>query len=771
MESILRERDYNIETSIAGKITRLFKSTENWSAGILTTDTGPLFDRECRFSVKAQLQVGDTLTLRGSWKDRGKYGYQFEASSLEYPAPDPGKAGLESYLANNPAFRGIGPSKAKIIAEAFGDDFDFIIRNEPQCVVSIAKLSPGIVDNLRSRWIERTDVNAISQWLSSFGLTHCQIKKIAAEYGNRARQILTENPYVLADDIHNVGFARADEIALKMGTPKNHPGRIRACLVDIVKKEAEQGGHTYIERKDLIKNALKKLCFDHIGAEKLVREQLAMLCDGVDSTLVVAEIDGQTLVALAKIYRREITLSDCLEDSVRIPYLTDAVCVANDVIDKAASSVGSTPSDSQREAAQMVLQSRISIISGSAGTGKSFTIALIYKIYQNRQLSVGLCAPTGKAAKRMSQLASGAPAMTIHRLLEWSPFENRFIYDADNKLPYDLVIVDEVSMCDINLLWHLFSAIDFTKSQLLLVGDHQQLPPIGCGNFLRDVLTRQLVPCHILTQCFRNAGDLKLNCNSILEGTLKPSTKRLDNGSRDWWVVDNQEDSESLIAAVRQLMETRLRNWGFDPIEDTILIVPQNRGKLGVNRFNWELQRIWQLQKNKMELPIPDPAVFNGQREKLPELMVGDKIIQTRNNYKLGTNGIMNGTLGVVSDIRYSQSEKSGKRCAYSITFEDCGTVEIDGGSEDIKDISLAYAISIHKAQGSEWPCVVSIIHKAHTFMLSKCLLYTAATRARKTAIIIGDKLGMRRALRNTTSQDRRTWLSLQNRNISGKDA
>lgn len=754
-------RDYKNENEITGKVSHLYHASERFSAGVIQATDGPIIERDCRFSVPAMLRIDETVTLSGAWIKDNKYGMQFKATSVNYPMPDATVDGLANYLADNPAFHGIGPTKARLIADAFGDGFDNIIRTDPETVARLGKLTQPQVEALQHEWTSRADVNAISSWLAGFGLTHSQIKKIAERYGNQAKPILEANPYILCDEVAGFGFGRTDEIALKMNVPKDHPGRIRACLQYLVQNEADEGGHTWMLRKDLVREATAKLAFDTLDAERLIRKQLAELCEGGESTLVSVEDDktGIVRIALRALYHLEMAIGQWLREaaSLSTPFWLFADDVLADMIAQAASSTGATPSGSQRAAVEMVLRNRISVISGGAGTGKSYTIALIYRLYSDAEWQVGLCAPTGKAARRMSQLAAGATASTIHRLLGYNPAENNWKYNDTKKLPYDLVIVDEASMCDVALLWRLMSAIDFTRTQLLFVGDHNQLPPVGVGNVLRDVLAHRLAPQALLTQCFRNAGMLKQNCNLLLEGKLAKTTPVLPAGGREWFLIDSLEDADALIAQLRNLVAVHLPRWGYHPLQDCIILTPYNKGKLGVNRLNRELQRLWQRQTYNVDLP----TVTEGDWDKKPRMLVGDKIMQVKNDYKLGAEGgVMNGTMGVVTSITTTTRE-SAKR-SYVIQFEDqAAPVEIEMGSERENNVALAYAVTTHKSQGSEWPCAIAIVHRAHTYMLDRCLVYTAATRARRTTILLGDKLGFRRAVRTVRSMERRTWLSL----------
>lgn len=773
----LRPRDYANEKKLHGKVSDVRYSTDAFTIGSIYCYAGSV-DTYCPFTAPSCVAIGEEITLHGTWSKHAKYGWQFVAKLLEYPMPDTSTSdGLASYLANNPAFKGLGPAKAKLIAEAFGNDFDRMIREEPERLIGPKLLTGDQVQNLRSEWTLRSDLNAISTWLAGFGLTHTQIKKIAEKYGNQAKPLLEANPYILSGTLHGFGFSRTDEIALKMGIAKDHPGRIRACLVDLVKREADEGGHTYVERRQLIRSAVAKLAFDTLNAEKLIRTQLAELCttsredpgntlgddeseeDEDGSILVECETNNTPAVALRSIYTREISLCDWFRESWKLPPASLPADQVDSLI-REATTGRPAPNAGQLRCIHTAVCSRISVMSGGAGTGKSFTIATIYRMYQLLNKDVALAAPTGKAAKRMSYLADGAVASTIHRLLEYSPMTG-WGYNKHHKLPYDLVIIDEVSMCDITLLWRLFSAVDFTRTQVLLVGDHNQLPPIGAGNVLRDILTTGILPFSLLTECIRAAGELKLNCNSLLDGKLRPTTQTLASGGREWHLIDSLEDPQLVVDALKMLIGSKLQSWGFDPLQDCQIITPYNKGKLGVNRLNAELQRVWQLVRYNVILP----EVPGDGKEPRAKFLVGDKVMQIKNDYKLDQEhgGVMNGTQGILQDITRSvDSDGTQKQCMV-IQFDDRPhTVAVDIGSDQANNLVLAYACTIHKVQGSEYPCVVAVIHKMHTYMLSRNLIYTAATRARKTAVLIGDKLGMRRGVRNVAPVERRTWMGLK---------
>lgn len=737
------------ETQLTGKITYLYYSSDSFSAGIIRADHGPVWDRECKFAIRANVRLNEDVILTGKWGSHPKYGEQFQAESLSYPMPEiSDSTGLAEYLADNPAFANIGPAKAKLIADYFGSDFDKAIREEPELVARIGKLSDATVNTLQEQWILRADLNSISTWLAGYGLTHNQIRRIAEKYGNRAKQVLTDNPYILCDEIDGFGFTRTDEIAMKLGIPKDHAGRIRTCLCYEVRTDSEAGGHTYIPKSELVRRATGKLACDTLDQDAEVRRLLDRICaDGAPLVCV-----GEN-VALSFLYEREMEIAEIL---LRAGKEKVNLCSFENLPNL---------SELQNMAVRMALTSRLSVLTGGAGTGKSSCISSIYRTCKMANLNIALAAPTGKAAKLLASRTGDASACTLHRLLAYNPGQGGFTFNSANKLPHDIVIIDEVSMCDISILHALLTAINWDRTTVLFVGDHNQLPPIGTGNVLRDILDHRLVPITILDKCFRQAGVLRYNCNSILTGVLPRSSTAIPgtNSRREWHVQDSFEDPERLLDAIRYLYITYLEKWGYEPLTDCQIITPQNKGPLGVNRLNLELQKLWQELRYGRSLPSITPSDYD---KRAPQFYPGDKVMQIKNDYQLD---IMNGTIGYVDAVRTEKSE-NGKQTVYSICFEDSASakdnalgepVEITAGSDQARNVVLAYACTIHKVQGSEYPCVISIIHKAHTYTLSRNLIYTAATRARETAIIIGDRLGMRRGLANTTVANRRTWLSL----------
>lgn len=761
-------RDYASEKSLTGNVTRLFCERDDWCAGVISDPTGdPLF-KDCKFSVKDHVSLGERVTLVGAWED-GKYGWQFVASHISYPAPDMRVEGLAHYLATESEFRGLGPVKARLLAETFGPDFDRAIRKDLERVAEVGKLSMDQAIQLQSVWCERQDINDISAWLGEYGLTAGQIRKIAKAFGNSARLTLTSNPYVLHRKIDGIGFLRNDEIALKMGVPTLSPDRIRAAISYYVDDAHESSGHTYIPKGELINSLIKNLYLDSLDAAKIIAEQIDYLAtDAGGCVLRCADVDGHAYVGSSQLYLDELYLGTAL----RIAKCMAIPAVDYSSVDPAAVGLDKL-TDEQRQAVDSALSNPVSIITGGAGTGKSHTIKRIVETLRMLDHSCAIAAPTGKAARRLQQ--DGLDAQTIHRLLEYSPRGGGFQRNAQNPIDVACVIIDEGSMCAIPLYVALIRAIDSSKTRLVIVGDYNQLPPIGPGNTLRDFVDNELVPVTRLTKCHRNAGKLKANCIAVLSGQLvkqgatidhsqNPSDKQLQSlpaNTPAWSVITDGENAERVVELCRILQSSQFAAWGYDPVMDCQIITPQNPGPLGVNRLNLELQRVEQA-KRKNYLP---PVTAHNARY---EYFIGDKVMQVKNDYNLGAWGVMNGTQGVVVDIvedvdpaNINTRDEDRLYTWLCVQFEDREPGTLVRVRKDQNNLTLGYAVTCHKVQGSQYPCVVSIMHRSHTWMLSRNLCYTAVSRARYTSIVLGEATGMNRAARTVTNMNRRTWTAL----------
>ena len=393
----------------------------------------------------------------------------------------------------------------------------------------------------------------------------------------------------------------------------------------------------------------------------------------------------------------------------------------------------------QRAAVKNALSYSISLMTGGAGSGKTYAVSTITSIAERLELSVVLAAPTGKAAKRLEEVV-GHDASTVHRLLGFNG--HTYSRDALNPIEADILVIDEVSMVDVPLAWRLFQAVNREKTAVVLVGDHNQLPPVGPGNLLRDLVKSRAIPTTVLTRIIRQAGELKENSTAILAGEVRPTSEVKAGARRPWYVIDKFTDAgdlrRMLILLFDEVLHERL---GYDLVRDVHVLTPTHKGSLGTVELNIELQRL--LQKKLFQFNVPE--VDAGHR---PRLYPGDKVIQTKNDYELG---VMNGSMGIVMSV----DPKDGM-----VVDFDGRPVEIKSGSDALGNIQLAYATSIHKVQGSEFPCAVVVAHKSHSFMHHRNLLYTAVTRAKESVIILGDRWGIEHCAQKRQVDQRNTFLS-----------
>jgi ATP-dependent exoDNAse (exonuclease V) alpha subunit len=1071
--------------SIRGTVDAVFYSGPTFSAGRLVTPDG----KEVKFAGKVFVREHDAVRLEGRWVTHPKYGRQFEAEFLGHDLElDP--EGLARFLANHPDIKGIGPAKAKLIADRFGRGFDAAIRNEPESVAAVAKAPIETIGELRRIWIANRDFNHAMAHLAAYGLTHHQVTTLVEKFGSQVVVILERDPYVLMREVPGFGFKRVDKIARKMGTPKDLPSRIRAGIQYCV-LAALDDGDCWVEYEDLLDRGNTLLVMDTLDSREVIERHLEAL---IEEGVLVSQAFERLVVADPEIHRMETELAAVFRESRRCG--PRAVTTLDALLDVEGGEL--TPE--QREAVRNALTFLISLMTGGAGSGKTYAVSAITTIAERLEKKVVLAAPTGKAAKRLEEVV-GHEASTIHRLLgfnghsyardalnpieadilvvdecfdykqpiltedgwrcigsivnneapvrvwsrnpvtgelelkpivrwlkrnapkelihltagrsnsqrdarsilctcdhkiltpygyrragemlpgeeiivrgpaftpqqksiligsllgdgcmgrrrsghpqvvithgqaqleyltfkqkafgalssalrqgksgygaktvwrltlattdetyqiaremiqsgnhgsgrrrwiptdrflEWvdeqalaiwyldngsratrisasgsqtyfaklhterfgqadnlrlagflkarfglvaqvapdsrgnwflrfskaesgklfdiiTPFvpacmeykipgrgtyeyvpaiepqtcvarvrtmercrpSSRYVFDIEVEDHHNYVagniIVSNCSMVDVPLAWRLFQAVDLTKTAVVLVGDHNQLPPVGPGNLLRDLVKSRMIPTTILTRIIRQAGVLKENSTAILSGEVRPTTEVQNGARRPWYVIDRFSDREDVRRMLLLLFEEVLaERLGYDLLRDVQVLTPTHKGPLGTAELNVALQRL--LQKKLRGFDVPDEAP--GHR---PVFYAGDKVIQTRNDYELG---VMNGAVGFVLEAT--------AKGALMVDF-DGAVVEIEPGSDAASRLQLAYACSVHKVQGSEFPCAIVVAHKSHSFMHHRNLLYTAVTRAQESVILLGDRWGIENCAAKRQVDRRNTFLS-----------
>jgi len=722
----------------AGHVERVFYSALKYTAGLLHTDDG----QRVKFAVKAFLQAGNRVEIAGIWED-SKYGRQLQVKKLvSGDAATFTPKGLAAYLTYLPV-EGLGPVRAGKLVEVFGLGLPAKLQESPVEVAEACGLPVALVTSLAASWKKNDDRNETSAWLAGCELTAHQITTLVNNFGDSLPAIIRENPYMIVRTIKGFGFKRIDEIALKTGIDPRSPTRALAAVSYVVLQALDNDGHTWLTRRDVVR-AVRDLLGEGEGidAGKAIDGAVA------DGDVVIVKHNGVDLVALPHIYRHEKSLMETFEHgSWPNPHF------AGKDVPALIQALGLPLNDDQCAAVLAATSHTMTLISGGAGSGKTFTITAIVRLYEELGLTVDLAAPTGRAAKRIEEVVK-RPAQTLHRLLGsngrtfYHEDETRFlramavkreeegldpdIIDDDRIVAADVLIVDELSMVDIELAWHLFESVDLSKTMIVFVGDHNQLPPVGPGNLLRDLIARQPIPAVILRTIMRQSGPLAENSTAILAGEVRPSIPLATIDAAPpaeftpWWVRGDFADAGTarryILGLYQDVLAERL---GFDILKGVQLLSPMKKGVLGTDAMNRALQALIQM---KLWGVTVEPEVL-GKREKPPKLLPHDRVIQTENNYQLGP---MNGSIGVVSWVN---DEEMG------IEFEDFGFTVFP--KTYWSQLSLAYALTVHKAQGGEFPCVISVVHSSHSQMHDRNLFYTSVTRAQKTSIVVGNWKGI----------------------------
>jgi exodeoxyribonuclease V alpha subunit len=698
----------------------------------MATDTG----ERVRFRGPFCANAGDFVTMVGRWRDDPKYGRQFAVENLNYALPETTE-GLVQYLAKHPSFVGIGEVTARKIVRhaASAAHLDRLIRQDVEELHRQLRIPRATLESLREAWIAHSADNEVRSYLASYGLTHHQMETLLEVFGSGVVGVLRADPYQLIQHVKGYGFKKVDKIARALGTPKDHAGRIEAGLLYLVNEEVASGS-TWIAGADLLDKANELLLLDTLDSRDVIQ--------AAGSRLLT---QGKLVADLCAVATPHFLETEQYIQSVFDLYGWDE----RPLRDIRLHTAGLKPV--QTQAYMATLRHNIVVISGGAGTGKTYVLARLAKTFQDAGLRVALCSPTGKAAKRIEESLRNQglhlQAKTIHRLLEYDGYQfhreslshSHERVDADGPCyedaGFDVVVIDEFSMVDVSLMAELLRRIDFTRTRLVLVGDHNQLPPVGPGNVLRDIIQHQLVPTVVLNEVVRQAGVLKTNSMSVLAGVVAPSAVN----DPAWTVVDAFQDPQQIQIYVRDLVLDKIPNQlRLDPINDIQIITPTHLGALGTKAINQMMQH-----------------VLHGDVQR--KLEVGDKVIQTANDYSLD---VMNGTIGRVVDY------EPGAGGGYWIEFDGCGLRHIQ--DEQVHNVQLAYALTAHKAQGSEFPCVVVLCHKSHYFA-DRNWLYTAVTRASRYCFVLGDRWGLQAAAKKNHTTQRRTFLSLWSKRRAGHSA
>ena len=688
------------------------------------------------------LTMGASVELIGSYIQHPVYGKQFQVSVLTEKMPEDAMA-MERYLGSG-AIKGIGAALAARIVRRFGKDTLHIVEEEPERLAEVKGISEKKAREIAMQVAEKADMRKAMMFLQKYGISLNLGARIYQKYGETVYSVLQENPYRLADDISGIGFKIADEIAYRIGIHTDSDYRIRSGMMYTL-LQASRDGHVYLPKEELFQKSSELLGVDSSYMEKHLMDL------SVDRKLVQKEKDGEILVYPTLYYYLELNTARMLKE-LDILYPEEPEMMNKQIlqIEKETETV---LDEMQKKAVTEAACHGLFILTGGPGTGKTTTINAIIRYFEGQGAEIRLAAPTGRAAKRMTE-ATGYEAQTIHRLLELTgmPEDNdqnaqavHFERNAENPLEADVIIIDEMSMVDIQLMHSLLQAV-IAGTRLILVGDENQLPSVGPGNVLHDIIQSQAFPVIELTKIFRQASesDIVVNAHKINRG----EQILLNNKSRDFFFL-KRYDADIIIRVVIALIQEKLPRYVEAKPFDIQVLTPMRKGLLGVERLNQILQRY---------LNPPDAA--KKERESMHGLLrEGDKVMQIRNNYQMEWEirgrygipiekgiGIFNGDTGILRTINeFAETAE--------VEFEDGRCAEYS--FKQLEELELAYAITIHKSQGSEYPAVVIPILSGPKMLLNRNLLYTAVTRARKCVTVVGSEETLREMIRNEKQQQR----------------
>lgn len=724
--------------SLAGYVEHIIYRNADNGYTVLNLVSGE--DEITCVGIFSAIAEGENIEAQGEYTEHPTYGQQFKVTSFEEKAPEDEEA-IERYLGSG-AIKGIGLAMAARIVRRFKEDTFRIIEEEPERLAEIKGISNRKAMEIASQVNEKRDLRQAMIFLQQYGITMNLAVKVYQAYGQDVYGIIRENPYRLADDIDGVGFRTADEIAARVGIRMDSDFRVRSGILYTL-LQASGEGHTYLPETELTPRASKLL---NVTAEQVEKRYMDL---AIERKIILKQMEDQTQIYAASFYYMEANTATMLK-RLNVSYDVSDAEIEQRIrgIEKKS---GMTLDEHQVTAVKEAVRNGLLVITGGPGTGKTTTINTIIRYFELEGLEIFLAAPTGRAAKRMSE-TTGFEARTVHRMLELNggaEGSGGFERDESNPLEADVIIVDEMSMVDISLMYSLLKAIS-VGTRLILVGDVNQLPSVGPGSVLRDIIQSHACNVVMLTKIFRQAStsDIIVNAHKINHG----EEVILDNKSMDFFFL-KRYDADVIINVVLQLIKQKLPKFVDATPYDIQVLTPMRKGLLGVERLNGILQRYMNPPANDKVEKEYGSTVF---RE-------GDKVMQTKNNYQLAWEirtkfgltvdkglGIFNGDMGIIRQINDFAEQMI-------IEFDEGRMVEYPYKLLD--ELELAYAITIHKSQGSEYPAVVIPLLGGPMMLMNRNLLYTAVTRARKCVTLVGNEVTFQQMIRNTSQQKRYSGL------------
>jgi len=679
---------------------------------------------------------GEEIKVNGQWRVHPRYGTQFQAESWEKVEPAT-LDGIERYLGSG-LIKGIGPVYAHRLVSAFGLDTLRVLSEEPERVLEVQGIGKGRAETILRAWEQQKGMRDVMVFLQGHGVGSALALRIYRAFGAETVARVKENPYCLAREIHGIGFVLADRIARSMGISGDSPLRVEAGLLHVLGKFSDDG-HCFVPLSLVISNTEALLGIEAGAAEGAVKT----LARQGEIVLEETAEEGAARVYPRELYHAECRVASAIRDLLSTPSRVKVKALESSNLDLFDSSTLMLEEE-QREAITQALRHKVLVITGGPGTGKTTLLVSLLAILRRSEISFALAAPTGRAAKRMSEMAA-EEAKTIHRLLEYNPRERRFLRGEDNPVDADVVVIDEASMVDLPLMDHLLKAVE-RRSHLVLLGDVDQLPSVGPGSVLRNLIDSGAVPVVVLRRIFRQSQQslIVANAHRILQG--RPLVFGDERDRRDFIFLPRESELE-ILETIKTLVKDGLGVQGFQgsrdaqlfnpstvqPFDRVQVLTPVHRGLLGTVHLNRELQKL---------LNPAGEALERGETL----LRRGDKVMQLRNNYD---KAVFNGDLGRIVGIEREAEEL---------------TVDFDGravsyGFDELDELSLAYAISVHKSQGSEYGAVFVPLHTSHYMMLHRSILYTAVTRGKELVVLVGAKRALAIALRNIRVERRYTGL------------
>ncbi|QLE52649.1 ATP-dependent RecD-like DNA helicase (plasmid) [Nostoc sp. C057] len=680
----------------------------------------------------ANIQPGQTLQLTGFWRDHPQFGPQFQVVNYKETKPAT-LTGIEKYLGSG-LIKGVGPVTARRIVAHFGLETLDIIENQIDQLIEVQGIAKKRIKLIKNAWETQKAIKEVMVFLQGHGVSTTYAVKIYKQYKDEAIATVTNNPYQLAADIYGIGFLTADKIARNIGIAPDSEFRYRAGIIHCL-SEAAEDGHCYLPQSELIESVIKLLTTEsHQPTEEAIAQIIKDMA--LTDELIREWDEDKTLLCYKPTYfHTEQNLAQLIRQRLEKPVDTDIERV-RDWIDRFTASRKIQLSEQQRQAVETAAYSKIMILTGGPGVGKTFTTHTIVSLWKAMGKSIALAAPTGRAAQRLGEM-TGLEAKTIHRLLEFDPRSRGFKRDSENPLPHTAIIADEASMLDLFLAYSLVKAV-LAGALLLLVGDIDQLPSVGPGQILADLINSGRVPVVRLTQVFRQAQTSAIitaahQINRGIYPTIEPIS---DNPVSDCIWHGGGHQPEHGVQAICELITDLIPRLGFNPATDVQVLCPMTRGVIGTRNLNTVLQQL-------INPPSPSKVEINRGGNLLRE---GDRIIQLTNDYN---REVFNGDLGIILTIDTVEQEVTVLYGERTVVYD----------YADLNEIALAWSVTIHKSQGSEYPVIVLPIYMQHYMMLTRNLFYTGLTRAKKLAIVVGAKKAISLAVRSTDDQRRYTRL------------